>query len=560
MLVNNSIAQQLIRNQSFEDVNPPNNWDIKRYFEKLDVWDQDANIFTCTGLFGDNEGYLHSPDWFHTIKRPINEGFLVGGVLQYSLLLPYEGDAFIGMGNCELIQQRFSFQNRPLEKGKYILKFQIRIANYTNLGLDWSNTDYGILDVYLSNKKIKYKQDKCNWCEDCECSDFNKYCWKQYRVNQEIITVSQIPLSPSLYPPGEWHEVSVVLDVPDNKYDYIALELQRPFEEYCGAYIFLDDISLTEGCINGCSSTAGGYNVWTSGGHTRTQPFSVFGLDNISHIDLEIRSGGGQELFRKISINNPPSIIAWNGKDDNYQELSAAWYGYRINVTNDCGIKEYTGIFEKKNSSLTVENYRFYNYNSVSKPPLADCCEENIILQYQNLIQDITIGLPGTPPPLLYKAGQTIIAGPQVVVPSNNIVLFEAGNTIDLLPGFEVENGAEFEANIEPCNPAKLDVDFEAKAIDIESETEEKENNASMEVFPNPFKNEIEIRFFVEQAGYVKIYISDLYGRLLSEIYNSEVLEGENSAFFNTSGISPGLYFCVMETKNNRYVQKIIKQ
>jgi len=554
-------GQNYIKNSGFED-GDDNNLENSCYHQdyyknRVDIWESEysnkkrnAGAITPTACgtdYGCDICARHSPDWYSYLSY--------GSHNPSGPLLPMDINNHIaGIGPYELLQQKIS--PKLVNNNSYLLSFRVFVPSKVR-GISTSQGN-SVLKFFIAKDRIKYKKDYLVH------HDYHLECPAGYREykswGQDIVKLCEYDLTS--FPIDQWVTVNCNISLNNlnmGSYNWFGIDVHRTDNEYDGGYAYIDDISLTEGCINGCSSTAGGYNVWTSGSHGSTLPFSVFGLENISHIDLEILTYGSYHLMRKISITNPPSIIAWNGKDDNLQELSPAWYSYIITVTNDCGTKEYKGFFYKINGNPTVQNYPFYNYNSVSKPPLADCCEGNIILQNQVLIQDITIGFPNTPP-LLYKADQTITAGPQVSIPSDNIVIFEAGNYIDLLPGFEVSSGAEFDAYIVPCVPTKVYDDFVATAVIMESESEENSNNSRLKVYPNPFKKDIDIQFFIEQKGFVKIYITDVYGRVQSVIHNTETTDGVHSISYNASVLSPGLYFCVMENKNNRIVEKIIKQ
>ncbi|MCB0738978.1 MAG: hypothetical protein KDC92_15825, partial [Bacteroidetes bacterium] len=79
------------------------------------------------------------------------------------------------------------------------------------------------------------------------------------------------------------------------------------------------------------------------------------------------------------------------------------------------------------------------------------CCSPNSTYIYQN-----TIDPPSRFEGDYIKAGENVISGPStgpvVITGLNNKTIFQAGNYIELLPGFSTYEGVNFEARIGPCN------------------------------------------------------------------------------------------------------------
>lgn len=557
-----SISQSYIHNSGFEDINIPINPNYEKSYSFLQVWEDDMKEESC---HGDDNGfeydpvYLHSPDWFHTSLRPIEE--FVNG--DYYPINPNTGFAFSGMGSGEIIQQKF-FNSNPLQEGSYILTFYIRLLKNSDLGFggdfQYSNIN---LKVFLAKNKIKYKIDNCGyWCSTCTCEDNHiEYCKKTDGISQDIDEYANLTLSLNSYPLGYWHKVTLNISVTQNDYDYIGFELQ---DNECDAYVLLDDISLEEGCVNGCSGTDDFKNITINEYHSANNPFRVNGLNNISNVSLKI-SQGAQELWSR-SINNPPDIIAWNGRDDSGNEVAAAWYNYELIATNDCGSKTYTGLLTKSNCSPDdTQPSPYFQYNSVSKP-FDPCCESDIYLENQMLVQDKTLAGP-----LLYKGINSVITGPNVYVPSvnNNNVVFEAGNNIYLNPGLYIEQGAQFVARIVPCDFNKeavqsgptniLSTNQDAdtgiitdKIVQTENSNEIEETETVFTIAPNPFEGNTLIKFSVSKKEQVKLFVSNIYGNLLVMLIDTELDAGDYSVVYESKGMAPGMYYCTLETENSR--------
>jgi len=81
-----------------------------------------------------------------------------------------------------------------------------------------------------------------------------------------------------------------------------------------------------------------------------------------------------------------------------------------------------------------------------------------------------------------------------------------------------------------------------------------------MEVFPNPFKDEINITTTLYRTQKITIKLYDIYGNLINIISNNEnELVGKLEYNFNTEKLKEGVYLCLMESEFNKIVKKIIK-
>ncbi len=430
-------------NAGFEDINFPSGWELERTFEYLEVWEESNNFDHCDDEFGAVDTlYEHSPDWFNITKRPIKEYIPQQG---YFLINPNNGESFAGMGSCELIEQDF-FNSKPLTKGKYILSLYVRPILRSDLGFghNGSYSDAHI-NVYLAKNKIKYDDWNCKYCEDCGCRNDNKYCKLKDGLLQQIDIAGQIPINLTDCPPGVWTKKIIQIDVTEKFYDWIGFEFKDPS---CDGYVLVDDVDLEPGCLSeNCSSTANAINISASNTHNESVPFIVFGLKNTTKVKIEIWTMLGVKIWEKTIIN-PSDRVAWNGKTFDNSEAVIGDYGYKIYVTNDCNSDQlFTGDFTKINFDPTINDPVLMNYDGgITKAPIP-CCTlvPDIIISNQILVQDKTIDEP-----LLFKAINSITAT-NVLIPTTNNVVFQAGNYIDISSEFILEDGAEFVAEIVPC-------------------------------------------------------------------------------------------------------------
>jgi hypothetical protein len=88
--------------------------------------------------------------------------------------------------------------------------------------------------------------------------------------------------------------------------------------------------------------------------------------------------------------------------------------------------------------------------------------------------------------------------------------------------------------------------------------TIEKEIEAGVQVFPNPFLNEIEIRSLDEQNPVIEVRILDLRGTCL---HRERFLNSESKRKCNPVGLPSGLYLIESTLANGeRTIQKLMRQ
>jgi len=70
----------------------------------------------------------------------------------------------------------------------------------------------------------------------------------------------------------------------------------------------------------------------------------------------------------------------------------------------------------------------------------------------------------------------------------------------------------------------------------------------SLCAFPNPFNPSTRIHYNVPQAGPVRIEVLDLLGRHMLTVVNRHHDAGEYEVFFDGTGLSSGVYLCVLQS------------
>lgn len=401
-------------------------------------------------ICSDEFSHLHSPDLFRegTIMRP-------------PLGNSSSGDMCIGMGDYELIQQKFHNNKRLIDGENYILSFNFRLSdrsvfNVLNSG-NWTESD---LKFYLAKNKIKYKEEKISNTRDCL-----EICEKKY-VEHSTSTLNFLSLTSlnwNNYPLADgWHRMELpFVAVNMQQYDWFAMELvlknysepSNPLDGSCiRNYILLDEISIAPSCAVGCeiacSQTDGPIRPNANSLVDGTQLFRITNLDNATDALLKIYPLTGQTPIYSELYNCPNGIgdITWNGTNYNGSPVASGNYRWTLTqVKNDCGnICEFSDYVQFQGHAPQAEIFNCPVANLTPTP----CCPQNPDIFIDNLT------IPG-PDPLEWQAINNINIATQnnstVTVNNDANVTFRAGSSVVFGPGYETQPGAVVETIIEVC-------------------------------------------------------------------------------------------------------------
>ncbi|MDD3080066.1 MAG: T9SS type A sorting domain-containing protein [Paludibacter sp.] len=166
-----------------------------------------------------------------------------------------------------------------------------------------------------------------------------------------------------------------------------------------------------------------------------------------------------------------------------------------------------------------------------------------------------------------YSASNSISANSKITTGSK--IEYNAGNSIELLPGFEVETGAEFSAYIGECDLSTTSSLKSAKIENNESynmynetiiDSIEKSDIFSLMVYPDPFTEYVSFKYYIEEKSHVTIKIFDCNGTLVSVIVDNDLREiGWYNDNFGKSNLSPGIYLYSIMIGEKSKAGKIIK-
>jgi len=83
-------------------------------------------------------------------------------------------------------------------------------------------------------------------------------------------------------------------------------------------------------------------------------------------------------------------------------------------------------------------------------------------------------------------------------------------------------------------------------------------NNFSMQVYPNPVIDKMDIRFTIDEPSFVEIKLIDIQGKNIAEIISVPLPAGDQVIHYNkASTIPPGVYYLLMTIDNHQMVKRI---
>lgn len=165
-------------------------------------------------------------------------------------------------------------------------------------------------------------------------------------------------------------------------------------------------------------------------------------------------------------------------------------------------------------------------------------------------------------------AKQNITTNGTTTVNNGNNLSMRAGNSIVLQPGFSVQAGAEFSAEIEDIddceecasNVSNVVVQNVSEEYDERTEFQiESKSDFSYKVFPNSSNKYINITYSIDKEGPLSIELVDLFGKITKAVLpNQKQQDGNYTLQIPISDLSTGTYFLTVSLGNQTKIKKII--
>ena len=140
------------------------------------------------------------------------------------------------------------------------------------------------------------------------------------------------------------------------------------------------------------------------------------------------------------------------------------------------------------------------------------------------------------------------------LIESTADVTFTAGTSINLQPGFKVQNGAIFHAFIGSCTLPNF------KQVETRNapSTLVNQDKLQVQISPNPLQNDVNIQLYLPESSNVTSVITDLNGRTLHVREDLDVRQGWQQIKFEVGNLPPGIYFSMVRANDQQVIQPIV--
>ena len=83
----------------------------------------------------------------------------------------------------------------------------------------------------------------------------------------------------------------------------------------------------------------------------------------------------------------------------------------------------------------------------------------------------------------------------------------------------------------------------------------------NISLFPNPAQNEATLALSLVTSSVVNVTVYDVTGKIVSNVFNGNLNEGQTNLFINTTDFSNGMYYfrIVQEEKESKVMKIVIK-
>lgn len=164
----------------------------------------------------------------------------------------------------------------------------------------------------------------------------------------------------------------------------------------------------------------------------------------------------------------------------------------------------------------------------------------------------------------MVMAKKTITTNGNVIIGNNKNVIFQAGENITLSVGFSVVAGSTFSGIIADCaagnalsEEGTTDL-FPNKEVGL-TEKLRVTNEPSMQVFPNPFRNQTQIAYHLVESSFVQLTLYDLQGAKKKTIVQAPTASaGHYTIDLQNNFLTEGFYLLVLTTKQGIQTKKLV--
>lgn len=159
----------------------------------------------------------------------------------------------------------------------------------------------------------------------------------------------------------------------------------------------------------------------------------------------------------------------------------------------------------------------------------------------------------------IYTANNSIISSGDANAPTNNVVVFRAGNRITLLSGFEAANLFIAEVSAALCEDGAGAMVILPPDLAMTEFSASKVEGLHLALFPNPAYDEIQLAYQLPADGAVSIRAFNQYGQLINTVEeNTFQQKGEFQISLPVHDWPSGLYYMVFNSGGEQMVRPFV--
>ena len=153
-----------------------------------------------------------------------------------------------------------------------------------------------------------------------------------------------------------------------------------------------------------------------------------------------------------------------------------------------------------------------------------------------------------------YQVSNAITTSGTTTIAAATTVVFDAGVSVTLSPGFTAAAGSTFTAKIGGCTAAPLaPTVVEARTEELKASIQE-----NLVIYPNPLSESTTIAYELVNSTEVSVLVMDLKGKQVANLVNSAKQDaGTYYVNFDASDLTSGLYIVIVRTGDKVMTEKI---
>jgi len=151
----------------------------------------------------------------------------------------------------------------------------------------------------------------------------------------------------------------------------------------------------------------------------------------------------------------------------------------------------------------------------------------------------------------------------EIVVLADDTIVATAGQSITLNVGTHIQPSSNAHFYIDDCTMSMSKnnraTNFREQINVLEERTDVIIKADNLKIYPNPFQENFTLDFELAQASKVSIYLVDMMGKVVHQVYQETYLEtGIYQELIALSNLPQGIYQLVMTTEEQSYVKTLV--